>query len=212
MVTPIEVTQELQSGDRVSPEQLLSVGDAIRNYSPEQKQEVTTAIRELERVRNFRGAEHPETLEKITQLNDVSRPRAMNGETLSPRNNVVVPAQAELLPMDTPLEVATPLGDLDLEREVIPPAESDGSRFQISSERELFVSSIESATDMRSLMRRLAERGNITAPDGYVYKKEDILNTVGLLKDSRDPNLQRVTNTYGLRDKVRKLLLQREAQ
>lgn len=76
----------------------------------------------------------------------------------------------------------------------------------------MFADRINAAPDLRSLSRFLGELGDITAPDGYVYKKEDTLRTIGFLKDSKDPNLQRITNTHGLRDKVRKLLLQREIQ
>ncbi len=69
------IEHDLRGGDRVSLEQLQSVVDNIRNYSPEQKQEVATAIRELEIVRGFRGDGHQKTLEKIAQLENASRPR-----------------------------------------------------------------------------------------------------------------------------------------
>ncbi len=96
--------------------------------------------------------------------------------------------------------------------EQVATAEAGSYRYKKFSESELFTSRIESATDIQSLMRRLAEGGDITRADGYVYKKEDTLGIIGSIKDSKDLNLQRITNTHGLRDKVRKLLLQREIQ
>ena len=214
--TPIEVAQteqEFRAGDRVSLEQLLSVGDDIRNYSPEQRQESATAIQELERVRSFWGNEHPKVLEKIAQLNQTSRPGIMKGETLPYQNNTSAAPQADALPSEAaPVEVADSSDTLTPEQAPLTSTEAEDWRFRKLDQHELFVDRISAAHDLRSLNRYLAELGDITAPDGYVYKKEDTLRIIGFLKDSKDPNLQRVTNTYGLRDKVRKLLLQREVQ
>lgn len=77
-------------------------------------------------------------------------------------------------------------------------------------EEELYADRVKNAPDLRNLVNYIAELGDITAPDGYVYKKEDMLGIIGNLKDSNDPNLQKVTRTYGLRDKVKLLLIQRE--
>jgi hypothetical protein len=63
---------------------------------------------------------------------------------------------------------------------------------------------------LRDIMGLIAKHGDITASDGYIYKKEDLLSIVGNLRGSNDPNLQRVTNTYGLRDRVRIALMKSE--
>lgn len=87
------------------------------------------------------------------------------------------------------------------------------SGVEASEQDKQFLFEINNSYDFRSLMSNLSKLGDIVHPeDGYVYKAEDTLNTIRSLKDSRDPNLERVTNTYGLREKVRKLLLRREAQ
>lgn len=209
--TEERATISLRSGDSVSEEQLLSVGDHIRNYSPEQKQKVETAIRELESVRNFWGNEHPKTLEKITELNDASRPRVLEGEMLS-RDNTSAP-HADVVPSEVaPRDAAVSLDAFTPEQAPLISTEAEDWRFRKLDQNELFVDRISAAHDLRSLNRFLAELGDITAPDGYVYKNEDILRTIGSLKGSTDPNLQRITNTYGLRDKVRKLLLQEETK
>lgn len=77
------------------------------------------------------------------------------------------------------------------------------------TKEELYVDRIEHAVDMRDLVSRIISRGDITAPDGYVYKKDDIITNIVNLKDINDPNLQKITNTYGLRDKVKELLQKR---
>jgi len=89
-------------------------------------------------------------------------------------------------------------------------ARNEGYRFKKLNEEELFLDRIGGANDMRSLLRGLADLGDITAADGYVYKKEYLIPLIGNLKNSEDPDLQRVTRTYGLRDRVKKLLVLRE--
>lgn len=111
----------------------------------------------------------------------------------------------------------SPKSGQEKESEAIPNTENqevgnESDRSKKLNAGELFLDRIEGASDMRSLLKNLSELGDITAPDGYVYKKEDFIPTIGNLKDSNDPNLQRVTNTYGLRDKVRKLLVLRELE
>lgn len=132
-------------------------------------------------------------------------------EAQSGRNNAGDSAQAKEFPVDgAPQEVASSSAVPNFEK--ADATESDGSRFSKLNEGEMFADRINAAPDLRSLSRFLGELGDITAPDGYVYKKEDTLRTIGFLKDSKDPNLQAITNTHGLRDKVRKLLLQREIE
>lgn len=76
---------------------------------------------------------------------------------------------------------------------------------------EVKKSSIIVAHDRRQLTRNLNDSvGDITAPDGYVYSKDSMIDIVVNLKGSNDENLQRVTNIYGLRDKVKELLLREE--
>ena len=95
--------------------------------------------------------------------------------------------------------------------------ESSGQKNEVGSslyeklgEEELYIDRIKNSPDLRNLVNYISELGDITASDGYVYKKEDIIRTIGSLKDSNDPELQKLTRTYGLRDKVKLLLLQRE--
>lgn len=107
---------------------------------------------------------------------------------------------------------STPSGELSKDALFAETAATEGSSQNKLDVGEMFVDRINAAPDLRSLARFLGELGDITAPDGYVYKKEDTLRTIGFLKDSKDPNLQAVTNTHGLRDKVRKLLLLREIE
>ncbi|MBP6929695.1 MAG: hypothetical protein KBB77_02040 [Candidatus Moranbacteria bacterium] len=66
--------------------------------------------------------------------------------------------------------------------------------------------SIDSVTNRRSLMRVLSQLGEITAADGHVYEKGYFIPIIGSLKNADDPNLQMVTSTGGLRDRVRKIL------
>ncbi len=69
---------------------------------------------------------------------------------------------------------------------------------------------IKGAFDMRRLYQVLNENGDITAPDGHVYDIKDVIRTISSLTGSDDPNLGRVTRTYGLRNKVKILLLEHE--
>lgn len=78
------------------------------------------------------------------------------------------------------------------------------------TKEEINKSKIQVAHDIRQLTRNLYEVGDITASDGYVYKNDYLINIIVNLKDSKDENLQKVTNIYGLRDKVKILLLQKE--
>ena len=71
-------------------------------------------------------------------------------------------------------------------------------------------SKIQTSFDLQALVNNLNEIGDITASDGYVYKKTDLVRTITGLKGSDDKDLQFVTNIYGLRDKVEKLLLKRD--
>ena len=79
-----------------------------------------------------------------------------------------------------------------------------------SNKEEINKSKIQVAHDIKQLTRNLYEVGDITAPDGYVYKNDYLINIIVNLKDSKDENLQKVTNMYGLRDKVKELLLRKE--
>ena len=69
---------------------------------------------------------------------------------------------------------------------------------------------IKNADSMRTLLHVLKELGDITASDGYVYKTDYLIPLIGNLKGSNDENLGRVTRTYGLRDKVKYILLRQE--
>ncbi len=71
---------------------------------------------------------------------------------------------------------------------------------------ELLVALIDSSTNRRNLMRALSEHGEITASDGYVYEKGYFIPIIDNLTGPDDPNLQKVTSTGGLREKVRKIL------
>ncbi len=77
------------------------------------------------------------------------------------------------------------------------------------SKEELYADRIKHAVDMRDLISRIITQGDITAPDGYVYKKDDMITIITNLKDINDPNLQKITNTHGLRDKVKELIVKR---
>lgn len=80
------------------------------------------------------------------------------------------------------------------------------------SKEELYVDRIKHSVDMRDLVSRIITLGDITAPDGYVYKKDDIITNITNLKDINDPNLQKITNTHGLRDKVKELIIKRRQE
>ncbi len=71
-------------------------------------------------------------------------------------------------------------------------------------------SKINTSFDLRGLTQNLNEIGDIVAPDGYVYKKDYLIEIIVNLKGSNDENLKKVTNIYGLRDKVKELLLRKE--
>lgn len=73
---------------------------------------------------------------------------------------------------------------------------------------KVFEDDLKNSWDLRQVMHSIQRFGDITAPDGYVYKADYLIPLIGNLKDSNDPNLQRVTNNYGLRDRVRELLSQ----
>lgn len=78
------------------------------------------------------------------------------------------------------------------------------------SKDEVFSRDIEDSWDLRQLNHSITRHGDVTAKDGYVYKVDYLLSVIGNLKGSSDPELQRVTSTYGLRDKVKRLLLKKE--
>jgi hypothetical protein len=73
-------------------------------------------------------------------------------------------------------------------------------------------STIQTSHDLRALLQNLNEVGDITGSSGHVYKKEYLIGIISHLKGSNDEEgLQMITNTYGLRDKVKKLLLKKES-
>ena len=93
------------------------------------------------------------------------------------------------------------------EPQVISPEEIEAKK---ASRERINTSNIQTSYDFRALVQNLNEIGDITTPDGRVYKKDYLIKLITNLKGSEDENLQYVTNTYGLRDKVKKLLLKRE--
>ena len=98
----------------------------------------------------------------------------------------------------------------DIEQSSDGKQEVGDSMFEKLSGEKLYVNRIETSHNLRSLVNNIAELGDITSSsDGYVHRKEDIFKIIGNLKDDNDPELQKVTRTYGLRDKVKLLLLKR---
>ena len=73
---------------------------------------------------------------------------------------------------------------------------------QLGGSEERYLDTITDADNRRSLLNRLAELGDIKHPDGHVYHVVDMLDIIRRLKGVDDPNLLKVTRTYGLRDKV----------
>jgi|GEM_PF-4990158 len=71
---------------------------------------------------------------------------------------------------------------------------------------ELYIDLMAHSRSIRDLLSGISRLGEIVAPDGYVYKKDELIPLIGNLKGPDDPNLDRVTRTHGLRDKVRELL------
>lgn len=71
-------------------------------------------------------------------------------------------------------------------------------------------SKIKIAHDIRQLTRNLNEIGDIIAPDGYVYKKDFLIQTIVNLTGRNDEKIQQITNIYGLRDKVKEILILEE--
>lgn len=88
--------------------------------------------------------------------------------------------------------------------------ETNKHGFEKLSKDEVFSRDIEDSWDLRQLNHSIIRHGDVTAKDGYVYKVDYLLSVIGNLKGSSDPELQRVTSTYGLRDKVKRLLLKKE--
>lgn len=88
--------------------------------------------------------------------------------------------------------------------------EGKSEMFGQLSREELLLDGIKYAPDMRNLLIHLGKHENITGSDGYIYKTEELVPIIGNLKDSNDPNLQRITSNYGLRDKVKAFLRMRE--
>lgn len=78
------------------------------------------------------------------------------------------------------------------------------------TKEELYSIAINGATDMRSLFQAIKDGGDITGSDGHIYKKEDLIRIIRSLKGSEDPNLDLVTRTHNLRNKVKLILLQEE--
>lgn len=97
-----------------------------------------------------------------------------------------------------------------LENADLEPGYFDGLTTEVASSP--YIEDLKVVFSLRDVMGLIARHGDITAPDGYVYKKEDILNIVGNLHGSDDPNLQRVTNTYGLRDRIKAILVKSEIE
>lgn len=75
-----------------------------------------------------------------------------------------------------------------------------------TNQEELYADWIKHSASMRDVMGGLSRFGDITAPDGHVYKNSELIQLIASLSGPEDPNLQKVTRTHGLRDKVREIL------
>jgi hypothetical protein len=76
--------------------------------------------------------------------------------------------------------------------------------FKVSKDKK-YESDIKTAHDFRQLTRNINELGDITAPDGYVYKKDDVIQNILAVRDG-NAELDTITSTHGLRKHVEKLL------
>ncbi len=72
---------------------------------------------------------------------------------------------------------------------------------------QLFENNLKMAQSIGDVLGYIYKYGGITSPHGRVYSKEYLMPIIEGLEGSDDPNLQSVTNTHGLRDTVRRILM-----
>jgi len=94
------------------------------------------------------------------------------------------------------------------ESQVVSPEDTKAIK---ANQERVNTSTIQTSYDLRALIQNLNDVGDIIGSSGHVYKKEYLIGIISHLKGSDDEEgLQMITNTYGLRDKVKKLLLRKE--
>lgn len=136
--------------------------------------------------------------------------RKINGENI---DSELEKKQQELNDLINKIREVNALKQENLELSNVEPEQKEfygDSKVEKSDLETVNKSKISTSFDLRGLTQNLNEIGDIIAPDGYVYKKDYLIDTIVNLKGSNDENLKKVTNIYGLRDKVKELLLRKE--
>lgn len=175
--------------------------EAFMNTS-DLEQEITKLTTEISEVKN-------KTEYKYIPKDNNQNTGSVNEQTLPIKNETLdnvdpfAQAREEFQGKEKPIEVAG--ADYDERRKKY----YENIGIPLLNKNELFVDRIKNSVDLRDLVSRLIDLGDITAPDGYVYKKDDMITCITNLTGVEDPNLQKITNTHGLRDKVKELLQKR---
>ena len=216
--------QEGMNGDRV-PEIFQAANEKSRVYQDIQEK---YQLRDADML-ILSDSENPYRLREFNQ-EQILRLKEIKDKMSISINEDVVKAETDTEPVvgspeegdDTP--VVEPIDSPSLaeklsrsknsEREPVPVNSDTTERFKRMSEgmdkTRQYELSIKDAFDMRSLYQAILTNGDLTAKDGYVYKAQDLVKIISSLTGSEDPNLNRVTSTFNLRNKVKLLLLQFE--
>ena len=89
----------------------------------------------------------------------------------------------------------------------------DKSNLQILSPKDIEKrNKIASSKTLRELVDNLNEMGDFTVTNWLTIKKDDLISAITKLHGSKDPNLQKLENVGGLRDKVKELLVRQELE